>query len=476
MLVPHRPAIYAYTDNPSGVSPKRLNYSLKDHIMTSKKTADLSLDASWVVPVVPRNRVYSDCSVLIKDGKLLSITPTKDVTTHFDVSQRVNLSGKLLLPGLINCHGHAAMTLLRGYADDLPLDTWLQKHVWPAETRWVNEQFVADGSRLAIAEMLLSGTTCFADMYFFPEATASEAHELGIRTQLAFPIADFPNNWSRDADDAMHKGLTLRDKYRSNALIDVVFGPHAPYTVADATLQKIATYSEELQAPIHIHLHETSNELAQSEKLHGKRPIERLRDLGLLSPLTLCVHMTQVNENDITLLKDSGSHVVHCPQSNMKLASGTCPAQELLDAGINLALGTDGAASNNDLDLFAEMQTAALLGKLASGNPSAIDAMSALEMATINGARALGLEDSIGSLEPGKQADIIAIDFNQLATMPMHHPLSQLVYTSTGQRVTDVWVAGERLVHNRKLLRIHSEELKTTVMHWQQQMSPHGET
>lgn len=443
--------------------------------MTNKKPADLALDASWVVPVIPRNRVYRDCSVLIKDDKLLSITPTKDVATHFDVSQRIDLSGKLLLPGLINCHGHAAMTLLRGYADDLPLDTWLQQYIWPAESRWVNEQFVTDGSRLAIAEMLLSGTTCFADMYFFPEATASVAHALGIRAQLAFPIIDFPNNWSRDADDALHKGLVLRDKYRSNALIDVAFGPHAPYTVSDAALHKIATYSEELQAPVHIHLHETPSELAQSEKTYGKRPIERLLDLGLLSPLTLCVHMTQVSDQDIVLLKDNGSHVIHCPQSNMKLASGTCPAQQLLDAGINLALGTDGAASNNDLDLFAEMQTAALLGKLSSGNPSAIDAMNALEMATINGARALGLEDSIGSLEPGKQADIIAIDFNQLASMPMHQPLSQLVYTAAGQRVTDVWIAGDRLVHNRKLVRINSEELKNTAIQWQHTMSNHGE-
>jgi len=435
--------------------------------MTNNIRADLSLDASWVVPIVPRDRVYTDCSVLIGDGKLLAIVPTGDVASKYDVDSRVDLSGKLLMPGLVNAHGHAAMTLLRGYADDLPLETWLHQHIWPAENQWVCEAFVHDGVKLAIAEMLLSGTTCFSDMYFFPEAAANAVHESGMRAQLAFPVADFPNSWSRDADDALHKGLTLRDKYRSNLLIDVTFGPHAPYTLSDEGLAKIATYSEELQTPIQIHLHETADEIERSFGQYGKRPIERLADLGLLSPLTQCVHMTQVNEADIERLTTFGCHVIHCPQSNMKLASGACPTQRLLESGVNVALGTDGAASNNDLDMFAEIQTAALLGKLISGNPAAIDAMTALEMATINGAKAMGMDEHIGSLEPGKQADLIAIDMTAIAAQPVHHPLSQLVYTGTGQRVTDVWVNGEALVRDRTLKRISHTELQLALANWQ---------
>ncbi|WP_075185730.1 TRZ/ATZ family hydrolase [Teredinibacter haidensis] len=441
--------------------------------MTNKIPVDLSLDASWILPVIPRERVYSDCSLLIKDDCIVAIVPSGKVEEQYIPRSRVDLGAQLLMPGLINCHGHAAMTLLRGYADDLPLETWLNEHIWPAESQWVDEAFVRDGSRLAIAEMMLSGTTCFSDMYYFPEACATAAHEAGMRAQIVFPVLDATNNWSKDADDAINKGLKLRDKYRSHPLIKIGFGPHAPYTVSDTALQKIATYAEELQAPIQIHLHETADEIERAIGRTGMRPIQRLQDLGLLTPLTQCVHMTQLDANDIDILQLSGAHVIHCPQSNMKLASGNCPTQTLLDNTINVALGTDGAASNNDLDMFAESQSAALLGKMVAGNPLAIDAATAIEMSTINGARALGIEDQVGSLEPGKQADIIAIDFSGVSSAPLYNPLSQLVYTASGSRVSNLWVAGEHLVQDYALARMNSTELKNHALKWQNTIQGH---
>jgi len=431
---------------------------------------DLSLNASWILPVCPRGTVLVAHSLLIKDDKIVGIEPRDTVDQQYQVAKHLDLEGRLLMPGMLNCHGHAAMTLMRGIADDLPLETWLHEHIWPAEARWVSEEFVAEGTRLAIAEMLLSGSTLFSDMYFFPEVAAEVAHDCGMRAQLVFPVVDFGNNWSRDADDAIHKGLKLRDRYRSHPLIEVGFGPHAPYSVSDGPLKRIATYAEELQAPVQIHLHESREEISGSIEQYGKRPIERLQDLGLLSPLTQCVHMTNVVDSDIALLSESGAHVIHCPQSNMKLAAGCCPAQKFLDAGVNVALGTDGAASNNDLDQFAEMQTAALLAKMITGNPAALDATTVIEMATIRAARALGLEETLGSLEVGKQADVIAVDLNTLRAQPMYHPASQLIYTGAGNHVTHSWIAGQTMVADSRLCQINTDELLAYAQKWQQHL------
>jgi len=444
--------------------------------MTNRNLADLSLDASWIFPVLPRGRLFKDCSLLIKGDTIIGIEPTASVAERYEVKQRLNLDQQLLMPGLINCHGHAAMSLLRGYADDLPLQTWLEEHIWPTESHSVNEQFVYDGTRLAIAEMLLSGTTCFSDMYFYPESSAKAAHESGMRAHIMFPVMDAANNWARDADDALHKGLTLRDVFRSQALIDVGFGPHAPYTISDGVLKRIATYAEELQAPVQIHLHETEQEVQQSLETYGVRPIERLHNLGLLGPLTQCVHMTQLQPQDQALLEATGAHVIHCPQSNMKLASGSCKVQALLDAEVNVALGTDGAASNNDLNMFAELQTAALLGKLVANNPAALNTQTTLELATINGAKAMGIDDKVGSLEKGKQADVIAVDFSSLQAQPTFNPLSQLIYTGIGQAVRHSWVAGRQLVDNFQLTAMNTDELSAAGQRWQQHIHSQGST
>ncbi|RZK38877.1 MAG: TRZ/ATZ family hydrolase, partial [Hymenobacter sp.] len=351
-----------------------------------------------------------------------------------------------------------------------PLGDWLNNDIWPTEKQWVDENFVRDGAELAIAEMIKSGTTCFADMYFFPEQTAQAALDAKIRCQISFPIFDFPTNWGIGPADYFTKGLELRDAFRGNNLVRICFGPHAPYTVSDECLKKIAVLAQEMDAQIHIHLHETETEIEESIEKYGVRPIQRLMQLGLLSPLTQCVHMTQIDASDIEILQQSGAHVIHCPESNLKLASGFCPVDTLLTAGINVALGTDGAASNNDLDLFSELKTAALLAKAISKNAAALNAHTALRMATLNGAKALGIEDCVGSLQVGKQADITAINFSDIEMQPVYNPASHLVYTNVGHRVSHVWVNGKCLMENRELQTINERELVVKVREWQEKI------
>jgi 5-methylthioadenosine/S-adenosylhomocysteine deaminase len=439
--------------------------------MSAPESIRLLIKARWIVPVVPENRVLENCALAIHNGAIVAIVPQDEADKRFSAEQTINLTNHVVIPGLINTHGHAAMTLLRGYADDKPLHDWLNHHIWPAEDQWVSEEFVRDGTELAMAEMIKSGTTCFADMYFYPDQAAQVAQQAHMRAQIAFPILDFPTAWGQGPEDYFAKGLALHDDFRSSHLINVGFGPHAPYTVSDEVLQKVAILAQEMDSPVHIHLHETAFEVEESLKKYGKRPSRRLMDLGVLSPLTQCVHMTQVDESDINLLLESGAHVIHCPESNLKLASGFCPVQRLMDAGVNVAIGTDGAASNNDLNLLSELKTAALLGKAVAGDAAALDAHSALRMATINGAKALGMEDRIGSLEVGKAADITAIDLGELEAQPLYNPVSQLIYTNSSNRVSHVWVAGRALLLSRQLQTLNERELIGKARWWRQQIS-----
>lgn len=436
--------------------------------MSTRDKCDLLINAKWIIPVIPEAKVYSDCSLVINQGKIAEILPSSEANKRYQASESIELGEHIVTPGLINAHGHAAMSLLRGYADDLPLDTWLNEHIWPAEGKHVSAEFVKDGARLAIAEMIRSGTTCFSDMYFFPDQTAALAHEAGIRSQITFPILEFPSAWASNADEYISKGLALRDQYRSHALIKIQFGPHAPYTVSDETFARIAVLSPELQAGIHVHLHETKQEVSDAEQNNGKRPIQRLFDLNLLTPLTQCVHMTELNAEDIELIKRSGAHVIHCPESNLKLASGFCPVANLMEHGINVALGTDGCASNNNLDLFGEMHTAALLGKAVANNAAALNAHQVLSMATINGAKAMGIDDVTGSLEVGKDADIIALKLDPLEQAPLYDPISQLVYTHNGHRITHSWVQGKALMQDRELTTLNENEIIASAKQWQQ--------
>ena len=435
--------------------------------MTQKENIDVLINAGWLIPVIPRNTVLSGCSVAIRDGKIHALLPTGEARTRFLARQQYDLPNALLIPGLINAHGHAAMSLLRGYADDQTLDTWLNTSIWPAEGRWMSEEFVRDGTELAIAEMLLSGTTCFSDMYFFPDQAARVAQRTGIKCQIAFPVLEFPSAWARNADEYIRKGLELRDEYRDDPDISIAFGPHSPYTVDDPAMEKIVLLAGELDAPIHIHLHETVDEVSQSVANKGRRPIEHLHALGMLSPLTQCVHMTQLVESDIALLAANGSHVIHCPESNMKLGSGFCPVDQLQAASINVAIGTDGAASNNDLNLFGEIKTAAMLAKGLTGNPETLPAHSALELATINGARALGIDQHTGSIETGKAADLVAIDLANISMQPLYNALSQLIYADSAKNLSHTWVNGQLLVENGQLLSIDKANLLHKTQAWQ---------
>ncbi len=434
------------------------------------QTADTLIHPGWIVPVIPRGAVLENYSIALTGDRITALLPRQEALA-IDAQQVLELPQHALLPGLINCHGHAAMSLLRGYADDRPLTPWLEQHIWPAEDAHVSAEFVRDGTELAIAEMIRCGTTTFSDMYFFPDACAAAAQRLGMRCQITFPVFDFPTVWARDADEYISKGLAVRDDFRHSTLVSVGFGPHAPYTVSEANLVKVATLAAELYVSIHIHLHETSGEVLQAVEQNGERPLDTLQRLGLLSPRTQCVHMTDLGDQDIALLVATGAHVVHCPQSNMKLASGACPVNKLLNKGVNVALGTDSAASNNDLNLFGEMQTAALLAKLQTMDATALPAADALAMATINGARALGMEDLIGSLEVGKQADLIAVDLSGPETQPLYNPLSQLVYACNGSQVSHSWIAGNLVMAQRQLTHIDLPALATRTRAWQQRIS-----
>lgn len=431
--------------------------------------ADTLIHPGWVVPVVPHGVALENYSIALTADRITALLPRAEAAA-IDAQQVLELPGHALLPGLVNCHGHAGMSLLRGYADDQSLMPWLEQHIWPAEEAHVSEQFVSDGTELAIAEMIRSGTTTFSDMYFFPNACAATAQRLGMRCQITFPIFDFPTAWARDGDEYISKGLALRDDFKHSNLISVEFGPHAPYTVSEENLVKVATLAAELDMAVHIHLHETAGEVLQAVEQNGERPLDTLHRLGLLGPRTQCVHMTDLGDQDIALLAATGAHVVHCPQSNMKLASGACPVHKLLARGVNVALGTDSAASNNSLNLFGELQAAALLAKLQSLDATALPASDALAMATINGARAMGLEDSIGSLEVGKQADLIAVDLSGPETQPLYNPLSQLVYACNGSQVSHSWIAGDLVMAQRELTHLDPHALAARTHAWQQRI------
>lgn len=434
-------------------------------------TVDTLIHAQWIIPVVPENLVLENHSLAIEGGRILDILPTLEAQEKYLAANELELTGHALIPGLINAHTHASMSLLRGLADDLPLMTWLNEHIWPAEGRWISEEFVHDGTQLAIAEMLRGGTTCFNDMYFFPDVAGRAADVAGIRAVVGLIAIDFPSAWATDADDYLHKGLEVHDQFRGNNLIHTAFAPHAPYSVSDEPLERIRVLADELEIPVHIHLHETNDEIVQGLQNHGNRPMQRLQELGLLTPSLMAVHMTHLEAGEIETFASGGGHVVHCPESNLKLASGFCPVNRLMKAGVNVALGTDGAASNNDLDMFSEMHTAALLAKGVAEDASAVPAASALSMATINGARALGLGDVTGSLETGKSADLVAVDLQRLNTQPVYHPISQLVYAASREQVNHVWVAGRELLRDGALTTIDEASVISRANHWQQKIA-----
>ena len=414
-------------------------------------------------------------AVAFSDGVIVDVGDFESLREKY-LARELSFSSEffddhILMPGLINNHGHLAMSLLRGYADDLALDSWLQDHIWPAEAQWVSPEFVRDGSSLAMAEMLLSGTTTFGDMYFFPEECARTAEVIGMRGNLYFPILEFPSAWASNADEYLEKGLELHDTYRHSELISIGFGPHAPYTVSDQSFEKVAMYSAELDAQVQVHLHETSKEIEDSLKEFDCRPFERLSKLGLIGSRTQVVHATQLDDNEISQIADSGCSIIHCPSSNMKLASGFPPISKILEANIPLGLGSDSAASNNSLDLFEEARLSTLVSKLNDMNAASFPRYSALYAATKGGALAAGIEQTTGSIEVGKKADIIAIDTLRVGLQPIHNPFSQILNTAAGNAVNHVWVNGELVVSNKQLTRVDSQDIIETAQAWQSRLA-----
>ena len=427
---------------------------------------DLLVLPRWLVPIQPAGVVLEEHALAVDGGRIVDVMPAAFARQAFQPRETLELPDHALMPGLVNIHTHSAMTLLRGLADDLPLMDWLQNHIWPAEGANVSYAFCADGVRLAAAEMIRGGTTCFNDMYFFPDATAAVAAEVGLRANVGLIVLDFPTAWAQNWEEYIHRGLEVHDRLRGDPLVRAVFAPHAPYTVSDAPLKRIRELATELGIGIHMHVHETAAEVEGGLQAAGKRPWQRLRELDLPGQDFIAVHMTQLTEAEIAEAGKLGVSVAHCPESNLKLASGFCPVAKLLAAGVNVALGTDGAASNNDLDMFGELRTAALLAKGVSGDASALPAASALHMATLAGARARGLEDTIGSLEKGKAADFIAVNFNRPATQPVYNVLSQLVYAAGRDQVSDVYVAGRPLLRDGKLLTVNEAETLAKAAEW----------
>jgi 5-methylthioadenosine/S-adenosylhomocysteine deaminase len=441
-------------------------------MISGLQAVDLLIEARWLVPVEPVGAVLENHAVAVNDGRIVALLPQAEAAVRFSPRQRKRLDQHVLIPGLVNLHTHAAMTLLRGLADDLPLMEWLHDHVWPAEAKHVCEQFVHDGSLLACAEMLRGGITCFNDMYFFPKAAADAALASKMRAAIGLITVDFPSNYAADADDYLAKGLAVRDELLEEPLLSFCLAPHAPYTVGERSFAKVLTLAEQIEVPIHLHLHETVQEIDDSEQRFGMRPIERIRRLGLLSPALIAVHAVHLNAREIELLAEHGCSVAHCPSSNLKLASGIAPITQLLAQGINIGLGTDGAASNNRLDIFQEMRLAALLAKEQGGRADAIDAHRVLRMATLGGARALGLDADIGSITTGKYADLCAVRLDDIALAPCYHPVSHLTYSLGREHVSDVWVAGRIRVENGQLVENNETGLIKLALLWQNKIRP----
>jgi 5-methylthioadenosine/S-adenosylhomocysteine deaminase len=433
---------------------------------------DALIEPRWIVPVEPSGVVLDGHTVAVRDGRIAAVVPAADAKARFAPQRRFVLSDHVLVPGLVNLHTHAAMALMRGLADDRPLMVWLREHVWPAEQRNVSPDFVYDGTLLACAEMLRGGVTCANDMYFFPESAAQAFHDAGMRAAIGLIAVEFPSAYAADAEDYLVKGLAARDRLGDRPRLSFCMAPHAPYTVSDRTFERIATLAEELDLPIHLHLHETAGEVKEGLEAHGKRPFERLAALGLVTERLIAVHAVHVTASEIAALARAGASVAHCPSSNLKLASGFAPVAELLRHGVNVGLGTDGAGSNNRLDLFTEMRTAALLAKAVAGDAEAVPAHAALRCATLGGARALGLEHAIGSIVPGKRADLTAVSLGEIETRPCYEPVSHLVYACGREHVTHVWVEGEPVVADRTLARVAPGDLEKRAGLWHTRLAP----
>ncbi len=439
--------------------------------MTFPTAVDLQIEARWVIPVEPQGVVLESHAVVVDADRIVAILPIAEARQRFAPRERVELGEHALIPGLVNAHTHNPMTLMRGLADDVPFMVWLKEHVWPAEAKVMGPEFVRDGVELAIAEMIRGGTTCCNENYFFPDVQAATYAKSGFRSLIGLPVIEFPTPWAQSRDEYFDKALSVHDALRDEPLIGTAFAPHAPYTVANESFERIHLLSDQLDLPVHLHLHETADEINDSLRDFGMRPFARIKHIGLVNERLIAVHMTQLSEAEIHDCAAHGVSIVHNVESNMKLLSGFCPAEAIRRAGVNLAIGTDGCASNNDLDLFGEMRSAALVGKLVANDAAAMSAASVLRAATMGSARALGWQDRIGSIEVGKQADLAAVDLGTIESQPVYNVVSQLIYAAGRHQVSDVWIAGVRKLRNRELTGMDTTEILSKARRWRERIA-----
>jgi 5-methylthioadenosine/S-adenosylhomocysteine deaminase len=433
---------------------------------------DTLIAARWVVPIEPASRVLDHCAVAVHHGRILAVLPTNEALQRYTAGEILDRPTHVLLPGFVNAHTHAAMALLRGAAESSSLEHWLRREIWPLERRWIDAEYVRDGTELAIADMLTSGTTCFGDMHLFPEVAAQTASAARMRACIGLPVTDAATVWAGSAGEYLDKGLALHDEYRDDPLITTALAPYAPSALSDEALMRIRRNADELDIPMTMHVNETQGE----SEVSGERTIARLERLGMLSPLLAAAHMVHLGPDDIERIVRGGVSVVHCPQSNLKLGAGVCDAAGLAARGVNIALGTDGAASNNDLNMLDEMRTAALLarGVYPRGTPDTAHGW--LQAATLNGARALGLSEVIGSLTAGKWADLCCIDLRRPHTQPVYDAAAQIVFAASRDQVSDVWVAGRALVRDGELTHLDLDDVLRRAAGWRDRISGSLET
>lgn len=404
---------------------------------------DLCIDAEWIIPIEPAGSVFHNHTLVVSDGRIADLLPTITSLRNYQPLERRDLRGHVLLPGLVNLHTHAAMSLLRGFADDLPLERWLQEKIWPAEARYGTAEFVSAGSLLACLEMISGGVTCFNDMYFFPEQTIETAMATGIRAAIGMIVIDFPTVYAQNSIEYFEKAAALYEKHSTEPLLTLCLAPHAPYSVSDDSFRRVANIASEFDLPIHVHLHETRREIEESLATHGHNPLERLDRLGVIGERTIAVHGVYFTDEEMNLLAERHVSIAHCPVSNLKLASGIANIPAIATRKINWGLGTDGAASNNRIDVWQEIRQAALLAKVTANDAGNLGAHTVLQAATLGGAKALGLDHEIGSLSIGKSADLCAVKLDQWINQPCFDPASHLVYVTGREDVTDVWIAGK---------------------------------
>jgi 5-methylthioadenosine/S-adenosylhomocysteine deaminase len=427
---------------------------------SSRESVDLLVLGGTIVTMNNARDVIEDGGLAVRGGRIVAIGPRAQIETRYTARQKINSVGKLITPGLINGHTHIPMVLFRGLADDLDLQDWLTKYIFPAEAKNVSEEFVRAGTRLGLAEMIRGGTTTYCDMYYFEDAIAEETSRAGVRAVLGETVIDFPVADNKTNAEAMAYVEKFVSHWKGNDLIVPAIAPHAPYTVSEEHLKAARAFSDRTGAPIVTHISETKRELDDSVKAKGASPVAYLDRIGFLNDRVIAAHVVWPQGSDISILKKRGVGVVHNPQSNMKLASGVAPVPRMMNDGVFVGLGTDGAASNNDLNMWEEMDTVAKLHKVFSGDPKVISAQQAFELATIRGAQALHLDKEIGSLETGKRADLLLIERDALNQIPLYNVYSDLVYATKSFDVQSVIINGRVVMQNRRLLTLNEPQIK----------------